>query len=70
MYRHRLEDVEDDDAAPGQRLHMEGIDNALRLAGLAAEREAVFELARDAQISDETSRKLVREIDLVDSRYR
>jgi len=70
MYRHRLEDVEDDDAVPGQRRHMQGIDNALRLAGLAAEREAVFELARDAQISDETSRKLVREIDLVDSRYR
>lgn len=69
-YRHRLEDVDDSETAPGQRHRMQGIDSALRLAGLAAEREAVFQLARDAKISDETSRKLVREIDLLDSRYR
>jgi CPA1 family monovalent cation:H+ antiporter len=41
----------------------------LRLAGLKAEREHIFLLARRAEISDETSRKLVREIDLMESRY-
>jgi len=41
-----------------------------RLAGLRAERDKIFEMARRSQISDETSRKLVREIDLVETRYR
>ena len=42
----------------------------LRLAGLRAERDRIFEMARHGQISDETSRKLVREIDLMEARYR
>ncbi len=70
MYRHRLEDVDDSETTPGERRRMQGIDSALCLAGLAAEREAVFQMAREARISDETSRKLVREIDLVDARHR
>ncbi|RJG00375.1 hypothetical protein [Noviherbaspirillum sedimenti] len=45
-------------------------ERALRLAGLGAEREEIFNLARQSRISDATSRKLVREIDLVESRYR
>lgn len=45
-------------------------ESSLRLAGLQAEREAIYGLMRQAEISDETSRKLVREIDLVESRYR
>jgi CPA1 family monovalent cation:H+ antiporter len=36
----------------------------------AAERDKIFEMARRSQISDETSRKLVREIDLMEERYR
>jgi len=43
---------------------------ALRLAALAAEREVIFELARARSISDETSRRLVRQIDLMEARYR
>jgi Na+/H+ antiporter len=43
---------------------------ALRLAALQAEREAIFKLARDNKISDEVSRKLVRQIDLMEERYR
>lgn len=41
-----------------------------RLQALKAERAAILELARSARISDVTARKLVREIDLVESRYR
>ncbi|MFT3755654.1 MAG: Na+/H+ antiporter [Pseudoxanthomonas sp.] len=41
---------------------------ALRLAGLRAERERIFELARHRRISDETSRQLVRELDLLEER--
>ncbi len=43
---------------------------ALRLTALQAEREAVFKLARDDAISDDVSRKLVRQIDLMEARYR
>jgi CPA1 family monovalent cation:H+ antiporter len=70
LYRHRLDEGDDADATADQRRRIGEVERALRLAGLAAERETVFGLARAARISDETSRKLVREIDLVDSRYR
>jgi CPA1 family monovalent cation:H+ antiporter len=45
-------------------------ERALRLAALQAERGAIFQLARQRQISDATSRKLVRELDLAEARYR
>jgi CPA1 family monovalent cation:H+ antiporter len=45
-------------------------ERAFRLAALHAEREAILKLARQARISDETARKLLREIDLVEARYR
>jgi CPA1 family monovalent cation:H+ antiporter len=70
LYRHRADEGDDADATADQRRRIGEVERALRLAGLAAERETVFRLAREARISDETSRKLVREIDLVDSRYR
>jgi CPA1 family monovalent cation:H+ antiporter len=60
-----LSDVE------AEELHKaEQAERTLRLVGLRAERERIFNLARTSQISDETSRKLVREIDLMESRYR
>ncbi len=46
------------------------IERQLRLVGLAAEREAIFALARQHRVSDDIARRLVREIDLVESRYR
>ena len=56
--------------APRQLRKADQIERALRVAGLQAERETVFNLARRSQISDETSRRLVREIDLMEARYR
>jgi Na+/H+ antiporter len=44
------------------------IERTLRLAGLRAEREAIFALARAHEISDAKSRELVREIDLMEER--
>jgi CPA1 family monovalent cation:H+ antiporter len=41
-----------------------------RLAALHAERDTILRLARQERISDETARTLLREIDLVESRYR
>jgi CPA1 family monovalent cation:H+ antiporter len=40
------------------------------MAALQAERRTIFQMARHEHISDEISRKLVREIDLVEARHR
>jgi CPA1 family monovalent cation:H+ antiporter len=53
-----------------RRRRGEEFDRVLRLAGLDAERRAIFQLARAGDIADDTSRRLVREIDLVEARYR
>ncbi len=68
FYEHKLKEV-DPDAEPAWR-KTDSAENELRLAALAAERRTVFDLARHDHISDETSRKLVREIDLMEARYR
>jgi Na+/H+ antiporter len=44
------------------------IERRLRLAGLRAERTEIYRIARARGLSDETSRKLVRELDLLESR--
>jgi CPA1 family monovalent cation:H+ antiporter len=69
-YRKRVELAGPGGAAGGRKRQGERAEKALLMAGLHAEREAVFELARQSRISDEASRKLVREIDLLEARYR
>jgi CPA1 family monovalent cation:H+ antiporter len=68
LYRRRLEQSDGPEA--GLPREAEDAERTLRVAGLNAERERIFSLARDGRISDATSRKLVREIDLTESRYR
>lgn len=70
LYQHRLDGRVSDSNQAGQLRQADQAERALRLAALQAEREAIFNLARQALISDATSRKLVREIDLLESRYR
>jgi CPA1 family monovalent cation:H+ antiporter len=68
FYEHKLKEVDpENDAAWRKTDHAE---KELRLAALEAERHTVWELARHDHISDEISRKLVREIDLMEARYR
>lgn len=45
-----------------------GIERQLRLAGLQAERDEIYRLGRSSRIPDESVRKLVQEIDLVEAR--
>ena len=45
-------------------------ERALRLAGVEAERECIYRLARQRTISDEVARRLVRDLDLMEARYR
>ena len=70
FYRSRLGGAGTGDVEAEELRKAEQVERTLRLAGLRAEREKIFEMARHSQISDETSRKLVREIDLVEARYR
>lgn len=69
LYQRRLGGRAGDGGAEQLR-RADQAERALRLVGLQAERQEIFNLARQSRISDTTSRKLVREIDLVESRYR
>ncbi|WP_020648465.1 Na+/H+ antiporter [Solimonas variicoloris] len=70
LYQRRLGESSSAGVAAGQLRRADEAERELRLAGLSAEREAIFALARHGRISDEVSRKLVREIDLIEARYR
>lgn len=70
LYQRRLDRQGSTDGESQQLKQADQAERTLRLAALRAEREAVFNLARYARISDATARKLVREIDLIESRYR
>lgn len=70
-YKHRIDDAGVPGNVNAERLRQaDRAEIRLRLAALQAEREAIFRLARESTISDETSRKLVRQIDLMEARYR
>jgi hypothetical protein len=46
------------------------IERDFKLVALQAERSTIVDLARDRRIGSATIRKLVRELDLVEARYR
>ncbi|MFS2003208.1 Na+/H+ antiporter [Duganella sp. CT11-25] len=68
FYEHKLKEI--DPASESAWRKTDYAEKELRLAALDAERRTVFDLARHDRISDEISRKLVREIDLMEARYR
>jgi len=70
LYQHRLGDDASSEGEIRQLRKDDEAERELRLAALQGEREAIFHLARHRQLPDEVSRKLIREIDLVEARYR
>ncbi|WAJ29765.1 Na+/H+ antiporter [Antarcticirhabdus aurantiaca] len=71
LYRRRIErrshggDGEADaEARLGERIEAE-----MRLAALKAERAALFGMVRRGELGSETARKLIRELDLLETRY-
>lgn len=71
LYQHRLDTTgASDDGEAARHRQLDTAERALRLAALQAERRTIFNLARHEHISDEISRKLVREIDLVEARHK
>lgn len=69
FYRRRIEGNTTTENALRVR-QADEIGRQLRLAGLRAERETLFALARAHQLSDAKSRQLVRELDLMEERLR
>ncbi len=69
VYRRRLERVGKHGEEKDMIRKVDEIERQLRLAGLRAERDEIFHLARTRKIQDDLMRKLVREIDLLDPRY-
>jgi len=68
FYEHRLREVDPATEAAWRRT--DHAEQELRIAALTAERQSIFNLARHDHISDAISRKLVREIDLMETRFR
>jgi CPA1 family monovalent cation:H+ antiporter len=70
LYRNRLRNIQLGDGG-GPDVHAARLaERDYLLAALRAERDTILRLGRRREISDETARKLLREIDLVEARYR
>jgi CPA1 family monovalent cation:H+ antiporter len=71
LYRNRLRNIQLDDGNSGHDVHAaRRAERDYRLTALHAERDTILRLGRRRELSDETARKLLREIDLVEARYR
>ncbi|WP_184716508.1 Na+/H+ antiporter [Caulobacter sp.] len=70
LYRERIDGRlhTPDEAAVNRKL--QAIELQLRVVGLTAERDAIFKLSRERALSSESARKIVRDIDLLEARYR
>ncbi|KQM68122.1 sodium:proton antiporter [Sphingomonas sp. Leaf17] len=69
LYRERIESRNPDGSARTARRH-DQIERDLRLAGVRAERNALFAMLRDRQIGSAIAQKMIRELDLLETRYR
>jgi CPA1 family monovalent cation:H+ antiporter len=70
VYQRRVHDDTSEETDADQLRKADAMERRLRLAGLQAERAEIHDLARKRRISDATSRRLVREIDLLESFFR
>jgi len=68
LYRNRLEGRRRTADRSSQGRRLAEAEQRLWLAGLRAEREEIFKQARSRRIGDQTARKLVRELDLLEAR--
>ncbi|MCW5626728.1 MAG: Na+/H+ antiporter, partial [Burkholderiales bacterium] len=70
LYRQRIDGPDRSNKTAATLRRGDQIERELRLTALGAEREAIFRLARARTISDETWRRLVRDLDLQEERFR
>lgn len=70
LYRERIDGRLHSPEAAAIDRKVEQIERQLRVAGLSAERDVIFRLARERELDGEIARRIVREIDLLEARYR
>ncbi len=70
IYRDRIESRSGSAKASAAARVQHRIERDFKLVALQAERSTIVDLARDRRIGSATIRKLVRELDLVEARYR
>ena len=68
LYQNRIDDVTHWGDVTQLR-KADDAERAFRIAALRAERDHIFALARNGDLSDASARRLVREIDLSEARY-
>ena len=68
IYRRRVEGRTQTGESAARIRQGDEIERRIRLSALRAERDTVFTMARTQMLSDESSRKLVRELDLMEAR--
>jgi monovalent cation/hydrogen antiporter len=68
LYRQRIDGRSKTGEERALARRMDEIERKLRLAGLGAERTELYRIAWSRKLSDETARRLVREIDLLEAR--
>lgn len=68
VYRRRIEKQGLQGEAVSHLRKLEEIERQLRLAGIRAERDVYYERSRSRELSDEISRRLIREADLAEAR--
>jgi CPA1 family monovalent cation:H+ antiporter len=69
MYRLRIEASPDEAESTPLARQIESIERQLHIAGLRAERRAIFQAGRSGAIDEVTMGKMVREVDLQEARY-
>jgi CPA1 family monovalent cation:H+ antiporter len=69
LYRQRIDSRSKTGKEAALARKIDEIERKLWLVGLRAERSELYRMARARQLSDVTARKLVREVDLLESRF-
>jgi CPA1 family monovalent cation:H+ antiporter len=69
LYRQRIDGRSKSGEEGALARKIDEIERKLRLAGLRAERDEIYRIARRRKLTDEMARKLVREIDLLETRF-
>ncbi len=70
LYRDRIESRSQGAKVSAEARLQDRLEREFRLVGLKAERDAIFDMARARQIGSSVSQKIIRELDLLEARYR
>jgi CPA1 family monovalent cation:H+ antiporter len=69
LYRQRIDGRAQSPEAAEINRQADRIERRLRIAGILAERDTLFRLVRERRLDEESARRLVRELDLLEARY-